>query len=99
MTLQEIAAEAERLDPQDRIWLIQRLQASLDAPVVDRGVTREGILADFDRRKAAGLFENVESLYGKYAGGADVSQEELDALFHEIGTEWEQELDEFFGDD
>ncbi len=77
MTLHEIAAEAERLDPQDRIWLIQRLQASLDVPVVDRAVTRERLLADFERRKAAGLFENVESLYGKYAGGADVSIEDL----------------------
>ena len=94
MTVDEIAVEAERLGPEERIRLIQRLQATLDAPVIDIGITREQLVAELEQLWAAGEFEHVESLYGKYMGGPGISIEDL----HQIATEWESELDEFFGD-
>jgi hypothetical protein len=42
----------------------------------------------------------VESLMGKYSRpGLNVSDEELNAYLHEIGTEWEHELDDLINGD
>jgi hypothetical protein len=86
---------AKKLKPEEQTALIEQLRAQ------QRGqITREALLAEFERRKAAGAFVDAEDLYGKYANPAvDISEEELEATIREASTEWEKELDEFFGDD
>ncbi len=59
--------------------------------------TREQAIAELEALRGAGAFDQVKSLFGKYANsGADVSAEELLAMIRESATEWESELDEFF---
>ncbi len=61
----------------------------------DNHLTREQAIAELLALRAAGAFERVESLAGKYVRpGIDISIEDLDAYLHEIGTEWEQDLDD-----
>ena len=56
------------------------------------------IHAELDGLNAAGAFKQVSSLYGAFANPhADLSAETLDSYLHEIGTEWEAELDEMAG--
>jgi hypothetical protein len=82
---------AKQLTPEEQTALIETLRAK------QRGqVTREMLMAEFERRKAAGLFENAESLYGKYANpDIDISAEQLEADIREAATEWEKELDDY----
>lgn len=96
LTFEEIVQAAQKLPPEQKALLVQRLQ-----PSESEGLTREKILAEFERRKAAGLFKNAESLRNKYYNPAldDLTDEQLLADIHEIATEWEKELDEFFGDE
>jgi hypothetical protein len=80
---------AKQLKPEEQNALIEQLRAQ------QRGqITREALLAEFERRKAAGAFERAEDLYGKYANPAvDISVEELEATLREIGTEWKKQFD------
>jgi hypothetical protein len=82
---------AKQLTPEEQTALIETLRAK------QRGqVTREMLMAESERRKAAGLFENAESLYGKYANpDIDISAEQLEADIREAATEWEKELDDY----
>ncbi len=59
--------------------------------------TREELINELKQLRAAGAFDHVESLYGKYANPnvPEISEEEFHAQMHAIATEWEQELDEF----
>lgn len=61
--------------------------------------TREELIAELEALRAAGVFDKPQSLFGKYANpnAPDLSAQELHAQLHAIATEWEQELDEFFG--
>ena len=44
--------------------------------------------------------EAIESLYGKIAmPGVEWDEAELDSYLHDVGTEWERELDELNDDD
>jgi hypothetical protein len=65
------------------------------------GPTREDLIAELEALRAAGAFNNVESLRNKYANPAldALTDEQLSADIHEAATEWEKELDEFFGDE
>jgi hypothetical protein len=99
VTFEEVLEMAEQLTAEERARLVKELQAKIPRKFTGR-VTREMLLAEHERLKAAGAFENVESLYGKYFNpNVDISAEELDAYLHEIGTEWEKEMDELIGDD
>lgn len=92
LTFEEILEAAQKLQDKQKAMLIRRLQF--------KRITRELLIAELDLLRAAGAFEHVESLRNKFAGeGNDVSEEELNATLHEIATEWEAELDEFFGDE
>src|SRR5690242_16665719 len=92
---EDVLVLAKQLKPEEQIALIEYLRARQTGQV-----TREMLLAEFERRKAAGLFENAESLYGKYAEPrVDISEAELEATIREASTEWEKELDEFFSDE
>lgn len=98
ITFEEVAQLAEKLTIEEQAALIKRLQQRVQPRRY--GLTREQVLAEFERRKANGEFENAESLYGKFAHpGADLDDNSLLKTIHEIATEWEKELDEFFGDD
>jgi hypothetical protein len=87
---------AEQLTVEEQQALARQL-LSTSKPI---DLTREHVLAEFERRKVAGEFDNFEILRNKYAQpDNDLSEEQLLATLHDIATEWEQELDEFFGDD
>ena len=99
ITFEQVFELAKQLPSDERAELVDRLQDTL--PHKGSGsVTRELLLAEFERKKAAGVFHQLPSLRGKYTKpDIDVSADEIQAYLHEIGTEWEQELDEFFRDD
>ncbi|MBI5670839.1 MAG: hypothetical protein HZC41_22840 [Chloroflexi bacterium] len=98
ISFEEVAQLAEKLTKEEQAALIERLQQRVHPR--RSGLTQEQVLAEFERRKANGEFENAESLYGKFAHPAtDLADDSLLKTIHEIATEWEQELDEFFGDD
>ena len=62
-------------------------------------VTREQLMAEFERKRQTGVFENAESLYGKYANpNADVSSEDLLATIREIRDQWKEDFPELNDD-
>ncbi len=87
MTYEEIAVAAENLSEPERWALIARLQRGLDE--------RKHLLTEFERRKRAGDFQRAMSMRGKYASPnlAALADEQLRASLHQIGTEWEEDLD------
>ena len=97
ITFEEILQAAQKLNPQQKALLAQ----SLDIPPLDMGPTREELIAELEALRAAGAFDNVESLRNKYANPAldALTDEQISADIHEAATEWEKELDEFFGDE
>ncbi len=99
VTLDEVWELARQLASEKRATLVKLLRETLPVEV-DNVTSREELLIKFEQKKASGAFHQLPSLRGKYAKpGIDVSAQEIQAYLHEIGTEWEQELDEFFGDD
>jgi hypothetical protein len=90
----DVLEMAKQLTPEEQTALIETLRAK------QRGqVTREMLLAEFERRKAAGEDQHDNLFFGKYANpSVDISEEQLLADIHEAATEWEKELDEFYGD-
>lgn len=98
ITFEEIVQAVHKLTPEQKAALIQSLQPEVADD--DAGLTREQALAELDALRAIGAFNNVESLYGKYARpGTEVTDEELNAYLHAIATEWEQELDDLIDND
>ena len=97
MTFQEILLAAQKLNPQQKALLAH----SLEAPPPDMGPTRDELIAELETLRASGAFDNVESLRNKYANPTldALTDAQLSADIHEAATEWEKELDEFFGDD
>lgn len=95
ITFEEIVKAVEKLTPAQRLLLRETLE---DSPLE---LTREALLAEFEARRAAGAFEHVESMRNLYAKpqAADITDAQLLADIHQAATEWEQELDEFFGDE
>ena len=96
LTFDEIVQAAQKLSPKQKALLAESLK-----PFTPEGLTREKVLAEFERRKVAGLFKNAESLRNKYYNPAleGLTDKQLLADIHEIATEWEKELDEFFADE
>ncbi len=94
LTFEEILQAAQKLSPTQKALLIESLQAASEP-------TREQLIAELEGLRAVGAFEHVESLRNKYYNPAldDLTDEQLLADIHEIATEWEKEVDEFFGDD
>lgn len=91
VTYEYVLELAKQLKPAEQTALIENLKAAQSGQI-----TRERLLAEFERRKASGAFEHTESLYGKYANPSlDISAEALEATIHEAATAWEEELDEF----
>ncbi len=96
LTFDQIMQAVEALSREEQTLLIARLQIkTIEAAGT---VTRESILAEFERRRATGAFDHVESLHGKFAHpDLDLTFEEIQAITHEAATEWEDEIDEFNG--
>jgi len=82
ITFTEIVQAAQKLSPPQKAALIHTLQSEDTLT----SVTRAQAIAELEALRAAGAFEHVESLAGKYARpGVAVSEEELDAYLQEIG--------------
>lgn len=95
ITFDDIMQAVQKLSPQQKLLLAQ----SLEIPPLDIGPTREALIAELDALCITGAFEQVQSLRNKYANPAlnQLTDEQLSADIHAAATEWEQELDEFFG--
>jgi hypothetical protein len=96
VTLNDVYRAAMQLPPEDRDALIERLQLQKRLNRSEP-VTRESLLTELERRRAAGAYDKPDGLRGKYASPAmdDLTDEQLLAQLHEIATEWESELDEY----
>jgi hypothetical protein len=94
ITFEDLIEAVQKLTSEQKTLLKNKL----DEPNMEP--TRETLLAEFEAQRAAGEFNNVESLRNRYAkpGSDDLSDEALLKTIHDAATEWEQELDEFFGD-
>jgi len=91
LTLDEVVQAAEEFRPEERAALVTRIQATLHDRE-DQGLTRESIRAEFERRKAAGVFDHVKSMRNLYADpNVDISEEDSRTYLHNIGTEWEKD--------
>jgi hypothetical protein len=91
LTFKEILQAAQKLPQEQKAALIYSLQADRE----ETGLTREQALAELEALRAAGAFNNVESLRGKYARpDLEISEDELSSYLHNIATEWIQELDD-----
>jgi hypothetical protein len=88
---------ARQLTPVEQDELMAHLRGRNEpAPSEHDEQLRAHILAEFERRKATGAFENAAILRNKYANPAleAMSDEQLLADLHNIASEWEKELDE-----
>ena len=71
------------------------MMSHLDPTEDDTELTHEQAFAELEALRQAGAFDNVESLYGKYAReGLSIDNDELNDYLREIGSEWEADLDE-----
>ncbi len=97
ITFEEIIQAAQKLNPQQKALLIR----SLEMPPFDLGPTREELITELEVLRSAGAFNSVESLRNKFANPAlnDLTDDQLSADIHDAATEWEKELDEFFGNE
>jgi hypothetical protein len=99
ITLDTVWELARTLASENRARLVELLRETLP-PKLNNDDSREQLLTEFEHKKATGAFHKLPSLRGKYARpDIDVSAEEIQSYLHEVGTEWEKEMDEFLGDD
>ncbi|MHB8628634.1 MAG: hypothetical protein ACYDBJ_16500 [Aggregatilineales bacterium] len=96
ITFEEIVQAAQKLTPPQKSALIHTLQPDFEIT----SLTREQAIADLEALRAAGAFEHVDSLFGKFAApNVTWDADELDTFLREVGTEWESEMDELADDD
>jgi hypothetical protein len=96
LTFVEIVQAAQKLTPSQKAALVHTLQTDSE----NNSLTREQAIAELEALRAAGAFDHVESLAGKYMRlGIELSDEDLNAYWHEIGTAWEEELDDLINRD
>jgi hypothetical protein len=97
VTFEQVYHLAEQLPLSEQLRLMPQLRQKVSYS--SGSVTREQLLAEFERKKQAGVFENAESLYGKYANpNANVSQEDLQATIREIRDQWKEDFPELNDD-
>ncbi len=97
ITFGDIVQAAQKLTSPEKVALIKMLQPDVQSIPV----TREHLIAELEALRIAGAFDKEQSLYAKYArpGFDGPSEEELHAYLHEVGTEWEKELDDLIAPD
>ncbi len=95
----QVLHAAEQLTPQEQDALIAHLRARSQVSPSERSARlREEIRAEFARRKAAGAFDNLESLKGKFARpGAPADADEVESYLRSLSTDWEKDLDDLAG--
>jgi hypothetical protein len=95
ITFGDILRAVQKLTPQQKHVLAQ----SLATPDEERLPTREELLAETEALREAGAFNSVTSLRNRFASHSrdNLTNEQLTAEIHDFANEWEQELDEFFG--
>jgi len=98
VTFEKVLKLAERLAPVERKLLAMRLENSI--PKTERDETfRQALIAEHEQLRNSGAFDHADSLYGKFASpNVTWEADELDAFLHQVGTEWEAELDELTDD-
>jgi hypothetical protein len=98
VTFEQVYKLAEQLSVDEQMDLAEKLRSKLPRKFTGQ-VTREMLLAEHERLKAVGAFDNVESLYGKYANPeSDVSSEDLLATIREIRDQWKEDFPELNDD-
>lgn len=94
----ELVQAARKLSPEQKSALIHTLQ--IETVPEFAPLTRERAIAELEALRASGAFDRAESLYGKYARpDLDISDDDLNAYLREVGSEWEQELDDLIDTD
>lgn len=86
---------AQQLSLEEQNLLIHELRLNqLGLADESYNPTREQLIEELNTLRASGAFQDVESLYGKYANPniPEISETEFHAQMHAIATEWEQEL-------
>ncbi len=92
LTFEEIVKAAQKLTPTQKALLIKM---QIDELRLFTPKNAEESSAKREALRAMGAFDNVESLYGKYASlPVDVSFEELNDYLIQVGKAWEEELDD-----
>lgn len=102
MSFDQILRAARQLTPQEQDELIAHLRSGNEPSPSERDeLLRERIVAEFERRKAAGAFENAAILRNKYANPAldALTNEQLLADLRDAASEWEKELNELDNND
>jgi hypothetical protein len=97
LSFDQVLQAAEQLTPQEQDALIAHLRARGGASPSERDIAlREKIKAEFARRKAAGAFDNLESLKGKFArpGALPPDADEVESYLRSLSSEWEEDLDD-----
>ncbi|MBZ0316621.1 MAG: hypothetical protein K8L91_09395 [Anaerolineae bacterium] len=90
ITFETIVQAVHELTPAQKMALIFSLQREMTQEVE---LTREQALAELEALRAAGAFDQVESLRGKYANpNIEITDDELNAYLHEIGTAWDSDI-------
>jgi hypothetical protein len=80
ISFEEIVKAVQKLNPQQKAALMVSLQAT---PMTS--LTREQAIAELEALRAAGAFDHVESLRGKYVRpGLDISDEELNSYLRTV---------------
>lgn len=91
VTYEYVLELAKQLKPAEQTALIENLKAAQSGQI-----TRELLLAEFERRWSMGGAETDNLYFGKYANpDINISAEELEATIHEAANAWEEELDEY----
>jgi len=80
-------------EPRRDKWYVERGSEYVE---YDRNPTREELITELENLRAVGAFDDIESLYGKYANpnAPAMTEDEFHADLHAIATEWEHELDD-----
>ncbi len=94
----EILEQVDHLKPAEQKALMAHLQAKWKSSA---RVTRELIVAEMAQKRAAGAYENVESLRNKYANEdfENVTGEEIREYLTQLSREWEAKIDRYFTED
>ena len=100
ITFEELVKVVQQLSPEQKMVLMQTLEISSADFEYEEGPTRLQLIAELVELQLAGAFNNATSMRNMYANPhtPSLSGEELDAYLREIGTEWEDELDELADD-
>lgn len=97
MSFDQVLRAARQLTPAEQDELIAHLRDRNEPLSSEHDEQlRAHILAEFERRKAIGAFENAAILRNKYTNPAldALTDEQLLADLHDAASEWEKDLDE-----